>query len=107
MRQAACRFSLPVEAQTRFLEFLVLELFLDRDCLESNRPVDARVFGQIYRTHRTAADTPFDDVTSEALRSYTGSHRICLFCRSVTVCSFHPLEHGFGSFGLGLFFEGQ
>ncbi len=107
MRQAAGRFGLAVEAQPRFLEFLVLELLLDRDCLEGDRPVDARVLGQVDGTHRTAADTPFDDVTSEALRSYTGSHRICLFCRSVTVCSFHPLEHGFGSFGLGLFFEGQ
>ncbi len=100
-------FSLAIETQPRLLEFLVFEFFLDRNCLESNRTVNARILCKVNRAHRTAADPAFDNVASETLGTDASRHFAGFLAGRRTVRALHPFEDRFCPFGLGLFFECQ
>ena len=108
MRQSARRFCLPIEAQARLFQFLVLEFLFDRDGLERNRAIDARVFGEVDSSHGTSANAFFDDIAAESLwRAVEFLRAEGIVAGDRTVRPLHPFENRFRALRLGLLLKRQ
>ena len=101
------RFRFPEEAHTRLREFFVLELFLQRNHLEGDGPINTRVSRQIYGAHGAATQAPLDHIPPEALGSTFGRLAEKDVAWFGPLSALEPVEDSFGTLRLCLFFKRQ